>query len=70
MRMTPVSSSDLSAVGYDEPTSTLRIEFHSGGTYDYSSVPLAVYIELMAANSQGRYFNQNIKQRYSYAKVF
>lgn len=49
MNMIPVNSSNLSAVGYDG--STLRIQFHSGGLYDYSGVPESVYIGLMNAAS-------------------
>ena len=42
MRMIPVTSSNLKAVGYDSDTKTLRVEFHNG-TYDHYDVPEAVY---------------------------
>ena len=37
--MIPVSSSNLSAVGYDSLTGTLSIEFHDGRLYEYYNVP-------------------------------
>ena len=62
MQMIPVSSSDISSIGYEG--STLHIRFHSGGLYAYYNVPLSVYNGLMSAGSKGRYFHANIKGRY------
>ncbi|MBP3469722.1 MAG: KTSC domain-containing protein [Lachnospiraceae bacterium] len=59
MNMVPVSSSDISSIGYDG--STLHIRFHSGGLYAYYNVPNSVYSGLMNAASHGRYFHANIK---------
>jgi len=67
--MIPVSSSNLASVGYDSETQTLRIEFGSGGVYEYHNVPEAEYQGLMSASSKGSYFHQNIKDRYSYSKI-
>jgi hypothetical protein len=69
MDRTPVTSSDLSSVGYDEESSTLEIEFKKGAIYQYSGVPEDEYQNLMGASSVGRYFNSNIKNRYSYIKL-
>lgn len=65
-----VESSDLASVGYDSVTTTLEIEFHSGGIYQYSGVPQDVHQGLMNAASKGSYFHQNIKNAgYPYTKV-
>lgn len=58
----PVSSSNLRSVGYDEASSTLEIEFHSGGIYQYDSVPICIYDGLMAPGSKGRFFEAHIKK--------
>ncbi len=68
MQMTSVSSSNLSAVGYDPATRTLRIQFHSGA-YDYYDVPESVYRGLMSASSHGQYHAAYIKNSYRYSKV-
>ena len=69
MTSTPVVSNSLSAVGYQRQRELLQVKFVSGETYQYSAVPESVYLSLMAAESKGRFFNQYIRSRYSYAKV-
>lgn len=69
MKMVPVSSSNLSAVGYDSSTQTLRIEFHNG-TYDYYNVPSSIHSGLMNATSKGQYHHQYIKNNYRYSKIY
>lgn len=70
MQRTPVESRSLSSVGYDPTSSTLEIEFHSSGTYQYFGVPPEVYDGLMSASSKGSYFDRCIKKAgYSYTKV-
>lgn len=65
----PVSSSNLSAVGYDPASRVLEIEFHNGGVYQYSGVPQHVYDGLMSAGSKGQYFHAHIKDIYPYQRV-
>lgn len=67
MDMIPVSSSDLSRVGYEN--GTLRICFHSGGIYDYVGVPESVFHALLNASSLGRYFHANIKNVYTFRRI-
>ena len=66
----PVESSLIRSVGYDLPSSVLEIEFTGEGRiYEYYDVPLSVYSELMAAPSKGEYFNEYIRDMYSYQQV-
>lgn len=69
MRMVPVDSSNLSAVGYDPVSQILRISFHSGSTYDYFSVPEDIYAGLMSASSKGQYHHVHIKWNFRYHRV-
>ncbi len=69
MRRTPVTSTDLRSVGYDHEVSILEVEFRSGGVYQYANVPRHIYEEMMKAESQGSYFNTQIRDRYSSAKI-
>jgi hypothetical protein len=64
-----VSSSTLASVGYDESSSTLEVEFLNGAIYQYFDVPVAGYHELIQAGSVGRYFSQNIRNAFRYARV-
>ncbi len=69
MERTPVSSSNLSSVGYDPESLTLEIEFNHGGIYQYYEVPDHIHDELMGADSLGSYFHHNIKGVYSFGKM-
>lgn len=69
MTMIGVESSDLRSVGYDAATSRLAIEFKSGGTYEYFDVPQQVFTGLLSADSKGKYFHANIRERFRYHKI-
>jgi len=61
MKRATVQSSNITSVGYDPAASTLEIEFHSGGVYQYFEVPREVHDGLMKAASKGSYFHRHIK---------
>lgn len=70
MKRVSVQSSNISSLGYDPAASTLEIEFHHGGVYQYYGVPSQVHEGLMKAESKGSYFHHNIKMAgYPYKKV-
>jgi hypothetical protein len=60
MHRTPVVSSNLESVGYEN--GILEIRFHGGGTYQYLGVPEHLYCGLMNAPSKGTYLDQYIKK--------
>lgn len=63
MRLSPVNSSAIAAVGYDGYT--LAVLFHTSDTvYTHPGVPRWVFEGLMAAASMGAYYNQHIRGRY------
>lgn len=66
---TPIDSSNIVSIGYNEGSSTLEIEFHSGAVYQYFDVPESTFEELMGAGSHGRYFANKIKNEYQYQKL-
>jgi hypothetical protein len=57
------------SVGYDADNQTLEIEFSSGDVYRYFLVPQRVHRELLAADSPGRYFGTEIRDRYPTEQV-
>jgi hypothetical protein len=64
LKMKPVQSSVLKAVGYDEDKAQLKIEFkESGEAYLYSLVPRQVYEELMEAESKGQFFEKWVRSK-------
>jgi hypothetical protein len=64
MRRRPVRSSVIAAVGYDEETAVLEVQFTSGDVYRYFAVPPSVHRALMEADSPGAYFNRHVSDRY------
>jgi len=70
MKRETVQSSNLASVGYHPASSTLEIEFHSEGVYQYFGVPRDVYEGLMKAASKGSYFHHSIKMAgYQFRRV-
>lgn len=67
MNMTPVSSSNISSIGYDG--STLYVRFNSGTLYAYYDVPQSIHNGLMSASSHGKYLAAYVKGRYRYQQI-
>lgn len=64
-----VDSSVIASVGYDRDRRVLEVELVSGAVYQYLDVPPKDYLALLAADSQGRFYNQRIKPNYQYRQV-
>jgi len=69
MERIPVSSSNISAIGYDADNQILEVEFTTGAVYSYSGVSSDEYEGFMSSDSKGKYFHANIKNRYSFTKL-
>jgi len=65
MHRDPVKSTALRSIGYDPATRTLEVEFATG-IYDYHGVPAALYRQLRAAASKGRFVNRRIKDTFPF----
>lgn len=68
MERTPVDSSNINSIGYDENSSILEIEFKNS-LYQYFDVPAYVYDELMSSDSKGKYLNVNVKGKFHYEQI-
>ncbi len=64
-----LNSTMLSDAEYNESEKTLTIKFAKGGEYIFKDVPKSIYDELIAAESAGKYFLSNIKNKYVVEKV-
>jgi lysyl-tRNA synthetase class 2 len=69
MISTPIESTVLASITYDEPTQLLLVEFRAGAIYCYFGVPLTVPAGLLAAPSKGAYFNRFVRARFSFTKL-
>jgi KTSC domain len=69
VNITPVESTTLATVGYDEARELLRLEFRSQAIYQYLGVPAIVHHGLLSAPSKGSYFNRSIRGRFPYQRL-
>jgi hypothetical protein len=65
-----VDSSMANALGYDEASRVLQIEFASGAIYQYSGVEPEIWEELHDTDSIGRYYNAEIKGNYHCDRIY
>jgi hypothetical protein len=68
MQRTPVSSSNICAVGYDIDSAVLEVEFDSGDVYQYYGVPQYLYEQFRASSSLGSFLHEHIRPSYRYQK--
>ncbi|TAK64153.1 KTSC domain-containing protein [Methylobacter sp.] len=67
--MHPVSSSNISAVGYDAESQWVYVQFLDGSIYAYKGVSELEYENLRMAPSVGSYLNRNFKNFYPYQRA-
>jgi hypothetical protein len=63
MQMIQVSSSAITAIGYDPQSRRMKIVFTQSRAYDFCGVPQHVFEGLLRASSKGGYYNDYIKDR-------
>ena len=59
-----VQSTAIGKVGYSKRRHILEIEFVNGAVYRYFNVPVAIYGDLMSAESKTRFYDSNIRKHY------
>lgn len=64
LRMLPVESSAVKAVGYED--GSLFVEYKAGGVYEYEDVPTDVFMKLITADSVGSFIACCVKTYYNY----
>jgi hypothetical protein len=67
--MTPLVSSVLNACEYFPLPRRLVLRFTSGELYEYSDVSEDLYQGLLAAESKGHFFQENIRDRLPYRRL-
>ena len=69
MARVDLQSISLNAATYLDQSAFLELEFRSGAIYRYLGVSEQLYQELLSAESKGRYYNQHLRNRFTYAKI-
>jgi hypothetical protein len=63
VKLRPVQSGAIRAIGYDPANEELHVEFRSGKTYVYSDVTPAEHEALAGADSIGAHFAKHIRTK-------
>jgi hypothetical protein len=64
-----VESAAISEIDYDAERSKLLVRFVSGERYVYVGVPGEVHRSFVEADSKGRFFQQQIRDRYPFNRL-
>lgn len=64
-----VASSNVAAIGYDEASATLEVEFLNGAVYQYFNIGSDLHAQLMAAPSKGQFMHAYIRNAYPFSRV-
>lgn len=62
--MEAAQSSTVDLHGYDPATRTLKVQFKNGKVYELNGVPQEIYNNYRNAESQGSFYQQQLKGRY------
>jgi len=69
MKMIPINSQKISAIGFDESTNTMRIMFRFGDTYDYFDVQSHMYESLRDSSFIDLFFINMFEDKYTRQKI-
>jgi hypothetical protein len=69
VNFTPIESSAIKEIGYDPPTETLRLVWHSGSVSDHFGVSEARHLDMLKAPSKGQYFHRYIRVKHPGVRV-
>lgn len=65
-----IKSANLKSASYNTETEDLTVTFNNGTIYEYNKIPWAKFTKFRMAESQGKFFSENIiKGGYSYKKL-
>ena len=64
-----VESSNVASIAFDQSSSELHVKFNAGGHYAYKGVSIQTFGSMLAAESVGKFLNENIKPLFSFVQV-
>jgi hypothetical protein len=69
LKLIPVQSSNIKAIGYSPETREMRVQFNSGAIYTHADVPVRKHAEFIAAKSKGGHYNDNFRGKHAVKKL-
>ena len=65
----PVTSVDITQIGYQENSETLEIQFSRGEVCQYYNVPCDIYDELVKSPAKEEYYHTRIGERFPCTRI-
>jgi hypothetical protein len=59
----------FASVSYKSEAQVLTLKFHSGYAYRYYHVPVQLFTQLDRSTSQGRFYNDHIRQKFACERI-
>lgn len=69
MKMHPMYSSNIGAIGYDPKQALLHVRFNSGKLYSYADVEQTTFNAFINAASVSNYFHTHIRNKYTRTRL-
>lgn len=69
MQTHPLKSNVIESCAYNEADKELTLDFKSGGSHKYSDVPKEIFEGILSAESAGKFFHANIKNKFPSERV-
>lgn len=69
MKLIPVQSSNIRAVGYDPATREMQVQFLGGAIYSHTDITPLKHAEFIAAKSKGGHYNETFRGKNGYKKI-
>jgi KTSC domain len=67
--MVEIKSSNIKSATYNTETENLSVVFNTGSVYEYNKVPWQKFTRFRLAESQGKFFNEQISKEHKFTKV-
>ena len=64
-----IKSSNLKSAVYNTESEELTVTFNNDSIYIYDKVPWSKFTKFRLAESQGKFFNENISRAHTYKKT-
>ena len=64
-----INSSNLKSASFNTESEDLTVTFNNGAIYEYNKVPWNKFTKFRMAESQGKYFNQEISKTHKFTKL-
>ena len=69
MKLIPVESSNIKAVGYDPATKEMHVQFAGGDTYAHFDVEAIDHARFIAAESKGSHYHRTFRNKFGVKKL-